>query len=217
MEPEFWHHRWAIEQIGFHQPLPSAHLQRYWPALGLLPASRVLVPLCGKSLDMTWLVEQGYQVVGVELSDKAVLGYFAERQVEPVVSRRGAFDVYEGGGCQLWCGDFFELTPELLGPLHALYDRAAMVALPPAMRERYVAVLDRLLASSCRGLLVALDYPQEQLEGPPFAVSAQEVGQLARWGWEVSLLESLDDLPNNAKARQAGATHFNEQVYRLQR
>lgn len=217
MEPEFWHDRWANNQIGFHQAAASPYLSRYWPDLQLPRGARVLVPLCGKSLDMAWLVEQGYSVVGVELSAKALQDYFAERQVEPEVTRRGAFEVYSGAGCELWCGDIFDLDPELLGPVQALYDRAAMIALPVPMRRRYVELLDRLLPTSCAGLLVTLDYEQEQLPGPPFAVSPDEVAQLSQWRWQATLLEEVDELQSSIKARKAGATRLYEQVYRLER
>lgn len=217
MEPEFWHDRWANNQIGFHQAAASPYLSRYWPDLQLPRGARVLVPLCGKSLDMAWLVEQGYSVVGVELSAKALQDYFLERQVEPTVTRRGAFEVYSGAGCELWCGDIFDLDPELLGPVQALYDRAAMIALPVPMRRRYVELLDRLLPTSCAGLLVTLDYEQEQLPGPPFAVSPDEVAQLSQWRWQATLLEEVDELHSSIKARKAGATRLYEQVYRLER
>lgn len=217
MEPDFWHERWANSQIGFHQAAPSPYLARYWPGLPLAPGARVLVPLCGKSLDMAWLVEQGHYVVGVELSAKAVQDYFSERQVKPQITRRGAFEVYSGAGCELWCGDIFNLDPELLGPVQGLYDRAAMIALPVPMRKRYVELLDRLLPASCAGLLVTLDYEQEQLPGPPFAVSPEEVGLLSQWRWQATLLEQVDELPNSIKARKAGATRLQEQVYQLER
>lgn len=217
MEPEFWHDRWANNQIGFHQAASSPYLTRYWPDLQLPPGARVLVPLCGKSLDMTWLVEQGYSVVGVELSARAVQDYFSERQIEPEVVRRGVFEVYSGAGCELWCGDIFDLGSELLGPLHALYDRAAMIALPAPMRRRYVELLDQLLPTSCVGLLVTLDYEQAQLPGPPFAVSPEEVAQLSQWRWQTTLVEEVDELQNSVKARKAGATRLQEHVYRLAR
>lgn len=217
MEPEFWHDRWANNQIGFHQAAASPYLSRYWSGLQLPPGARVLVPLCGKSLDMTWLAGQGYSVVGVELSVKAVQDYFSERQIEPEVVRRGSFEVYSAAGCELWCGDIFDLDPDRLGPLQALYDRAAMIALPAPMRRRYAELLDRLLSASCAGLLVTLDYEQEQLPGPPFAVSPEEVAQLSQWRWQATQLEEVDELPNSVKAQKAGVTRLQEQVYRLQR
>ena len=72
MHAEFWQARWARSEIGFHLPEVNPYLQQYWPALGLPEGARVLVPLCGKSLDLVWLVEQGHAVIGVELAERAV-------------------------------------------------------------------------------------------------------------------------------------------------
>jgi thiopurine S-methyltransferase len=110
MQPEFWHKRWASNQIGFHLPEVNPHLQRFWPALGLEEGARVLVPLCGKSLDLLWLAHKGHEVLGIELSEKAVEDFFAEHQFDPDISEQGPFKVYRAGSIELWCGDFFELT-----------------------------------------------------------------------------------------------------------
>ena len=109
MQPEFWHKRWTSNQIGFHLPEVNPYLQRYWPQLGLEEGSRVLVPLCGKSLDLLWLGKCGHEVLGVELSEKAVEDFFHEHQFDPDVSDQGPFTVYRAGSIEIWCGDFFAL------------------------------------------------------------------------------------------------------------
>ena len=141
MQPEFWQDRWASNQIGFHQREVNPYLQRHWPVLGLPVVVKVLVPLCGKSLDLLWLAGQGHQVLGIELSQTAVEDFFSEQQLAPEVSDAGAFKVYRAGAIELWCGDFFALTARDVADCAALYDRAALIALPPPMRERYGAHL----------------------------------------------------------------------------
>lgn len=217
MGPEFWHSRWAAGQIGFHQAEVNPYLQQFWSILGIATGARVLVPLCGKSVDMTWLSGQGLYVVGVELSEAAAQAYFNERGIQPKIEQRGAFRVYADDHCEIWCGDFFDLAAADIGACSALYDRAALIALPEDMRGRYVEQLARLLAPGCRGLLVTLDYQQSEIDGPPFAVAQQEVRQLLGRDWQVELIASLDVLQENAKFVQRGASRLDEQVYRLLR
>lgn len=217
MQPDFWHNRWANQLIGFHQQQVNPYLQQYWPVLGLAPGARVLVPLCGKSLDMAWLAAQGHGVLGVELSERAVSDFFIEHGLEPQVSQQGEFRVYRSEGIELWCGDFFALTPADAAGCTGLYDRAAIIALPAPMRERYVAHLQALLPSPCQGLLITLDYDQAVTEGPPFAVLDDEVQRLFGAQWQVSSLAVDDVLAQSPRFIKAGAGRLLERAYRLQR
>ncbi|WP_285420763.1 thiopurine S-methyltransferase [Pseudomonas sp. efr-133-TYG-5] len=212
MQPEFWHKKWAANQIGFHLPEVNPYLQRHWAA----PATaRVLVPLCGKSLDLSWLAGRGHQVLGVELSEKAVEDFFNEHQVQPQISSKGAFKVYRGDAIELWCGDFFALTADDVADCTALYDRAALIALPAPMRERYAAHLQQILAQGVQGLLITLDYDQAQMPGPPFAVADEEVQRLLGDVWQMQVLEEQDVLGDSWKFLQAGVTRLEERVYRV--
>ncbi|WP_166359187.1 thiopurine S-methyltransferase [Pseudomonas akapageensis] len=217
MEPEFWHKRWEQNQIGFHQEDVNPCLQRYWPGLGLASGARVLVPLCGKSLDMVWLAGQGLRVLGVELSSRAVEDFCREQQLQPQINRRGAFTVYQCDGIELWCGDIFALSAADVADCVGLYDRAALIALPAEMRERYCAHLDGILPRECRGLLVTLEYDQAAMAGPPFSVTDDEVQARLAAHWQLQTLESLDVLAQSPKFLQAGVSRLQERVYRLQR
>ncbi len=176
MEPAFWHRKWQVKDIGFHEAAPHRRLVAHWP----LPAGSgtVLVPLCGKSNDMGWLHERGHRVIGIELSEIAVREFFAERGLEPVIAHHGAFSCYRAEGFALWCGDFFATTRALLGKFDAIYDRAALIALPPAMRARYVQHLCGLCAGGERGLLITIEYAGGVLQSPPHSVGAEEVHAL---------------------------------------
>lgn len=215
MESTFWHDRWARNQIGFHLPEVNPYLQRHWPGLGLVGGARVLVPLCGKSLDLMWLAQQGCQVLGVELSEKAVEEFFQEQCLAAQVSQRGSFKVYQAGTIELWCGDFFELSREDVAGCAALYDRAALIALPPLMRERYAAHLQAIAPQVQSGLLISLDYEQALKAGPPFAVSDEEVRRLLAGRWRLSVLEQRDILAESPKFAQGGVTRLEERVYQL--
>ncbi|MEN5037806.1 thiopurine S-methyltransferase [Pseudomonas sp. TWI929] len=216
MEPAFWQQRWADNQIGFHQAQVNPYLQKYWPKLGVAPGSRVLVPLCGKSLDLAWLAGQGYGVLGVELSRLAVEDFFREHGLEAEVRQQGAFEVWRSGDVELWCGDFFALRAEDIGGCVGLYDRAAVIALPLQMRARYMQALSALLPASCRGLVVTLDYDQSLLAGPPFSVGDEELRQ-GFADWQVDELEVLQVIGESPKFLQAGASSLLERVYRVSR
>jgi len=215
MQPEFWYKKWDSNQIGFHQAEANPYLQRYWPELAIAPSARVLVPLCGKSLDLLWLAGQGHQVLGVELAERAVEDFFVEHKLEPQISEQGAFKVYRSDAVELWCGDFFALTAEDVAGCTALYDRAALIALPEAMRERYATHLQQLLAQGMKGLVITLDYDQTQIPGPPFAVSDDEVQRLLGQGWQVENLQERDILAESPKFLQGGVEWLVERVYRV--
>jgi len=215
MQPEFWHKKWETNQIGFHQPEVNPYLQRHWADLAIAAQARVLVPLCGKSLDLLWLAGQGHQVLGVELSEKAVEDFFREQALQPQISEEGGFRIYRAGSIELWCGDFFALSASDVADCTALYDRAALIALPPPMRERYATHLLEILPAGLRGLLITLDYDQAQMSGPPFAVTDAEVQRLFGNDWAVQALEEQDVLSESGKFLQAGVTRLQERVYRL--
>jgi len=217
MEPEFWQERWARNQIGFHLPEVNPYLQRHWSQLALVEGARVLVPLCGKSLDLMWLASHGLRVMGVELSEQAVEAFFSEQNLVPRITRRDAFTVCQTDLIEVWCGDFFALDAEALAGCTALYDRAALIALPPLMRAQYAEHLSRLLPSGCQGLLITLDYDQSQKAGPPFAVTDDEVKVLFGSDWTVKTLQEQDVLGESWKFVQEGVTRLDERVYWLGR
>jgi len=215
MEPKFWQERWARNQIGFHLPEVNPYLQRHWPQLSLAQGALVLVPLCGKSLDLMWLASHGLRVLGVELSEQAVKAFFSEQNLVPRITRRGVFSVYQADLIEVWCGDFFALDAEAVADCTALYDRAALIALPPLMRARYAEHLHQLLRPGCQGLLITLDYDQTQKAGPPFAVTDDEVKVLFGSQWTLRVLEEQDILGESWKFVQDGVTQLDERVYQM--
>lgn len=170
---EDWLARWRDGRIGFHEGRPNDLLARH--VARLAGARRVLVPLCGKTEDLVFLAANGHEVVGVELAEQAVGAFFAEHDLAPAIAQRGPFTAYSAGAITLLTGDIFAVTPELLGPVDALYDRAALVALPDRLRPPYVALLRRLLPAGAPGLVITFEYDQRAASGPPFAVLEAEL------------------------------------------
>ncbi|HMN44553.1 MAG TPA: thiopurine S-methyltransferase [Povalibacter sp.] len=216
MTPQFWLDRWSSNEIGFHQRSVNEYLQRYWPQLNVPPGTTVFVPLCGKSLDMHWLRERGHRVIGVELAHQAVADFFSEWGVTPEVGQAGPFERWRAQDIELLCGDFFDLTAADLAGVRAVFDRAALIALPPDLREAYAAKLHDVLPPGTPTLLVTADYPQQEMSGPPFAVSDAEVRKLFGAG-RVQPLAERDILqrPENERFRQRGLTRLIERVYRI--
>lgn len=221
VEADFWHERWRNNLIGFHLDEVNPYLKEYWPELALPKGSRVLVPLCGKSVDLVWLAEQGYEVIGVELSPTAVTAFFDEQGLHADKRLTDCFEIWQSGAITILCGDFFDLSPAAVGKIAAVYDRAALVAMPENMRPEYVRQLKSLVAGPLKGLLVTLYYEQSQMDGPPFAVSTDEVRKLLEGTsvtsdtCEVDMRQNLDILDQNARFKQSGLNLLEEHIYLL--
>jgi thiopurine S-methyltransferase len=217
MDADFWLQRWQEGQIGFHRADVMPLLEKHWPALRLSAGSRVLVPLCGKSLDMHWLAAQGHRVLGVELSSLAVAQFFAEAGLEPQrhEGRHGVH--YLAGPIEIVVGDAFGLDAGLLADVAAVYDRAALIALPPALRRQYLDTVYAGLPSGCEGLLITLEYPQQQKAGPPFSVEPDEVARLFDLPWHADPLERRDILAQEPRFRAEGVSALGTAVYRLRK
>ncbi|MCK9605336.1 MAG: thiopurine S-methyltransferase [Methylomonas sp.] len=215
MDQAFWHERWQQNQIGFHAAEFNPHLQNHWPTLLIPKGGKVFVPLCGKSKDLLWLMAEGYEAIGVELSPLAVQAFFAENDLSAREFQKQYFTVHQLDGLNLHCGDFFQLAADDIGELSAVWDRASLVALPPTMRVAYVERMRQLLTPGSRILLVTFDYPQHEMQGPPFCVPSAEV-QALYGGWcEVELLSTHDVLDDEPHFRERGFSRLQEQVYKL--
>ncbi|MBI4809420.1 MAG: thiopurine S-methyltransferase [Nitrosomonadales bacterium] len=215
MKKEFWLERWERSEIGFHQGEINPYLLRYWQELPASRSGEVFVPLCGKSLDMLWLRQQGCKVLGVELSPIAVEDFFRENGQSPSHASSGKFECCEADGIRILCGDFFDLTRQDLAKVSAVYDRASLVALPPEMRERYARHLVEILPPGTQIMLIAFDYPQAEMDGPPFAVSVEEVEALYGKYAEIRLLAQEDALAQNPRFQQRGMTRLQENIFLL--
>lgn len=176
MHHDFWHNKWQTNQIGFHLSEANPLLVEHFTSLHLPQSARVFLPLCGKTVDIAWLLAQGYQVAGAELSQIAIEDLFNSLHVTPTITSQGEILHYNAPNIDMFVGDIFKITPAMLGKVDAIYDRAALVALPEAMRAQYSAHLVTLTYAAPQ-LLICFVYDQALQAGPPFSVTAEEVKQ----------------------------------------
>lgn len=205
MEASFWHAKWEKNEIGFHLAEANPLLLGHFGALALAAGSRVFLPLCGKTRDIGWLLAAGYRVAGAELSRRAVEQLFADLGVVPEVTRHGALERFAAPNIEIHVGDIFALEAAALGPVDAVYDRAALVALPAAIRPRYAAHL-AAISGRAPQLLVAYEYDQTQQDGPPFSVDAAEVERCHGERFELRLLATVD-VPGGLKGKCPAQEH----------
>ena len=217
MDPAFWHSRWQEGRIGFHQDRPTPLLVERWTSLGLAQGSRIFVPLCGKSLDMAWLASQGHRVLGVELSAMAVRAFYDEHGLAPSIEQHPAGDIYRAGDVDIVRGDAFALDADTLRDCAGVFDRGALIALPPDMRRRYASELYARLPAGCRGLLVTLEYPAHEKAGPPFSVPEAEVRDLFGRDWRIDVLVRRDILDAQPGFVAEGVSSLHTVAYRLER
>lgn len=217
MEHEFWHERWANKEIGFHEGTVNQYLHDHWPELVDKSDETVLVPLCGKAHDMWWLNDRGHPVIGVELSKVACKDFFEEAQEKAKVHPGEPFIKFTHGDLELWCGDFFQLVPEDLKHIRLVYDRAALIALPPHMRQTYVEHLTAIIPDGTRILLITLDYDDGRIEGPPFNVSNDEVRKLYEEDYEIEHILTNTLAKDHLFAKRRGLEGATESVFRLRK
>jgi len=221
MEAQYWQKKWDENQIGFHQQQVNKRLTRYWPELELASDSSVFVPLCGKSLDMLWLHQQGHSVLGVELSEIACRAFFEENDLAFEHSTQGSFSRFEGvrknAGICLLAGNFFDLTPEQLAGCGAFYDRASLIAMSNKFRVQYAEHLGRILSPGSRGLLLTIDYDASKMQGPPFPVADELARSLLEVDCKMDELMYLSGPERVGNLANRGLETLDERVYRLER
>lgn len=205
MDASFWHNRWQTNQTGWHERDVNPLLIAHFPSLNVPPGVRVFVPLCGKSLDLGWLLSQGYAVAGAELSELAVTQLFAELGIEPTISEVGKHKHFHREKIDIYVGDLFDLSREALGPVDAVYDRAALVALPEAMRVQYTVHL-KGLTGLVPQLVIGYEYDQAVVPGPPFSVTPDELHRHYSDSHTLTPLARLD-VPGGLKGKCPATEH----------
>lgn len=185
----YWKQRWTEGRTGWHEPGGNQFLQRHWERASVSTSSRVLVPLAGASPDIPWLASRGHPTTAVDVSERAAVQLFAEQRLKPARTEHDAGVCFQWSRIRYQVADFLTVPDAVLGRFDAVYDRASLVALPAAVRARYVARLDRLLAPGARQLLIVFDGDQPADAGPPYVVGEPEIETLYGRRWRIELLE----------------------------
>ncbi len=236
----FWNQKWEKQEIGFHLAVVHPLLKRYLPECEMSDHSTVFVPLCGKSLDIGYLLDLGHRVIANELNERAVQQLFEEMQIQPEVEAWMENGVQHGkiyhaktrtprsGGIGMsvpgistssdlivFVGDFFELSKATLTKIDLVYDRAALVAFPAHVRPDYAQHLCEITGFA-KQLLITLDYDQVIMAGPPYAVSHREMNEL--YGrFQQTCLRDKDIIEHEPRFAARGLSSFYERVYILNR
>ena len=216
-ENKHWLDRWKENRIGFHEDTVNRYLQKYLPILSPAPGASVFLPLCGKALDIAWIVAQGYDVVGIELSEIAIESFFEENRLPYQRSETDRFEVYRSKRITLLRGDFFDLRGEDLGDCALVYDRAALIAMTREQRPRYYEHMLSIVPEAAEMLLITLDYDPAEMQGPPYNVPEAEVRRHYGGAYAIDLLESHEIVDQRPRWRKVGLTALREAVFRLSR
>ena len=217
MEPDYWIEGWQVGRTGFDQSEPHRWLPEHWPSAELAADATVLVPLCGKTVDMVWLAEQGHRIIGVEVSEIAVEGFFDMVELTPEVEVIGPLSVYRAGPYELWRGDLFEVPATVFDRVDVVYDRASIVALPPPIRQRYTQTLSTQLRGDAPWYLVSFTYDQSEMEGPPFSVTLEEIDALLADEFTIETVLDESVIEQAAAMQERGLTHMRETLSILRR
>ena len=211
-----WHSYWVREKPGFHEGKVNAYLQQYLSLFQLAPGDTIFMPLCGKAVDILWLAQQGFQVIGVELSAVAIESFFAESQLTYEKSSSAHFSCYQSPNITLYHGDLMDLQPSQLAQCKLIYDRASIVAIESFNRAAYVQHLLRINPAAVPILLITLDYDQNVMQGPPFSVPVSEITALYEPLYRIELLQSCEQIEERPNWRANGLKSLLESALRLE-
>lgn len=218
MEISYWLSRWQRDNTGWHMDQVYPNLEKYGDRLKPGEGTTILVPLCGKTHDLVWLAERGARVIGVEVSERAARQFFRENELKYSTRRNGPFTIYSSGRINYYCGDFFKIDRVELPQVDAIYDKAAIIALPKDQRKRYAQTINYTFPGLQRMLINTFEYEQDEMNGPPFAVFEDELQQYYGEEFKISLLHEepmLDQLQQFG--RRGLHSYLRERLYLLER
>ena len=212
-----WLEFWANNKTNWHSDVVTQELEKYLGLLKLESGDTVFVPLCGKSLDMIYMLNRGFSVIGVEVSEIGIKQFFHENRLDFTISQVGEFDLYSAKNIEIYCGDFFSLTSKHLCGVKAVFDRKSLIALDRNLRQKYVKHLNDIISLGVRILLITLHYPKHQMSGPPFSVDKSEVESLFSMAFNYQELKPFQDIENGLKLARSGVDYIENAAYCLQK
>ncbi|GAA5521694.1 thiopurine S-methyltransferase [Aliifodinibius salicampi] len=216
MNISYWKNRWEKGNTGWHMDHVYPLLPKLWPQFNLPANAKVLVPLCGKSIDLLWLLQKNFHVIGIEVSAKAIKQLERNSSLFFTCTNRKGHTVFEANSMEIWKDDFLNISPDVIGKVDAIYDKAALIALPPEIRKKYIPHLQSFCHSHTQILLQTFEYKQEEMQGPPFSVSQKELRTYFNPNFEIKLLYEKSKLNEFERFKERGLTsYFIEKVYQI--
>ena len=212
-----WLEFWTNNETNWHSDVVTQELEKYLGLLKLESGDTVFIPLCGKSLDMIYMLNRGFSVIGVEVSEIGIKQFFHENGLDFTISQVGEFDLYSAKNIEIYCGDFFSLTSKHLCGVKAVFDRKSLIALDRNLRQKYVKHLNDIISLGVRILLITLHYPKHQMSGPPFSVDKSEVESLFSMAFNYQELKPFQDIENGLKLARSGVDYIENAAYCLQK
>tara|TARA_R110002110_G_scaffold415800_1_gene656285 strand:- start:42688 stop:43344 length:657 start_codon:yes stop_codon:yes gene_type:complete len=215
MDQAFWHEKWNSDNIPFNQKQPNPFMVKFFNRLNLKPGSTIFAPLCGKSVDLVWLAEQGFKVIGSELNYQACKDFYHENAIPFKEHKEKSFHFFSSENITLLAGDFFELSNDIIGKIDAIYDRASLIALPSDTRLLYAEKIINLTNANTHLFLITIGYKQSQMQGPPFSVNETEVYQLYSQYFHIETVHNkrAKNIPLHLQAK--GLIEANDLVFSL--
>jgi len=210
-----WHKRWQENRIGFHQAATNAYLKKYLNLFHLNAGDSIFLPLCGKAFDIIWLAQQGFQVIGIEISQIAIEAFFEEQQLAFEIINQDRFKLYQAQNIKLLQGDFFDLNESDLQQVKLVYDRASLIAIEAENRQNYSNHISRISAGKTPMLLITLEYDQNVMSGPPFSVPKKEIEQYYTETYQIDYLESNEEINERPRWREMGLSSLMETAIHL--
>lgn len=212
---QLWLQLWRDKTLDFHQDVVNSRLTKFWPKLKLAKASKVFVPMCGKSLDMIWLAEQGHDVLGVELSPIAVRDFFKENGWKAKKSIVGDFTLWQYENIIILCGDFFSLTKDELGEIDIIYDRASLTALSEDTRKEYVTHLKNIIKNQTKIFLLTTEDADADMSLRRALGVDDEINKLysAEYDIELAHVDSIYEFDTELAGQAMNRTEY--KVYQL--
>lgn len=210
-----WHSHWTRKTPGFHEGRVNTYLQQFLPSYHLQPGDRIFMPLCGKAIDILWLSQQGFRVIGVELSEVAIESFFEESALDFTKMQQGKLVIYDAPNITLYLGDFMDIQDTHLSDCKLVYDRASIVAIESFNRKAYKRKMLEIIPAGIPMLLVTLNYDQNIMQGPPFSVPVSEIKQLYQPEYQLELLQTVEQIEERPKWRETGLESLLESALRL--
>ncbi|XP_013388873.1 probable thiopurine S-methyltransferase [Lingula anatina] len=192
-----WIGAWERNSTRWHMPNVNCFLEEFLDVLlAGKKAAKILVPLCGKTIDMKWLADLGHTVIGVDGAEKAATEFFTEQniayKVEPCDAIQGTLCCSMDNKIRIYVGDFFKFNQDFEGQFDAIWDRASLVAIDESDRLQYVNILNSVLKPGCHCLIEAMDFIPSEKSGSPHAIPLECVRELFGNDYNVKLLKCIN-------------------------